>query len=68
MEKAILNVEGMSCVHCVNAISKAVGALDGVSEVNVDLEKKTVLVKFDDAKVTIDTIKDEIEDQGYDVV
>jgi len=30
IQKIILNVEGMSCEHCVNRIKKAVGALDGV--------------------------------------
>lgn len=68
MEKVMLNVEGMSCSHCENAIKKAVGALDGVNEVNVDLNGKSVTVEYDAAKVTIDQIKFEIDDQGYEVV
>jgi len=68
MEKTVLNVEGMSCSHCENAIKKAVGTLDGVSAVTVDLERKTVTVEYDSAKVSIDKIRSEIEDQGYDVV
>lgn len=68
MEKIVLNVEGMSCSHCENAIRKAVGALDGVSEVMVDLAGKTVTIHCDPAKVTSDRIRSEIEDQGYDVV
>lgn len=68
MEKVTLNVNGMSCSHCENAVKKAVGALDGVSEVIVDLQGKTVEVAYDASKVTIDNIKSEIDDQGYDVV
>ncbi len=68
MEKTMLKVEGMSCSHCENAIKKAVGALDGVSSVTVDLKGKTVTVEYDGTKVSLDKIKNEIEDQGYEVV
>ncbi|HHY82787.1 MAG TPA: copper chaperone CopZ [Clostridiales bacterium] len=68
MERTVLKVEGMSCSHCENAVKKSVGALDGVSAVTVDLKGKTVTVDYDSSKVTIDRIKAEIEDQGYDVV
>lgn len=63
-----LNVEGMSCMHCVNAVKKSVGELPGVSKVNVDLENKKVNVEFDEAKVKLDAIKEAIEDAGYEVV
>jgi copper chaperone len=68
MESVTLNVEGMSCEHCVKAVNKAVGGLAGVSGVDVSLEKNTVTVTFDSGKVTLDKIRSEIEDQGYDVV
>ncbi|CDZ23983.1 hypothetical protein CCDG5_0857 [[Clostridium] cellulosi] len=64
----VLNVNGMSCSHCVNAVKTAVGGLDGVDNVVVDLEGKTVTVEFDAEKLTVDDIKNAIEDQGYDVV
>lgn len=66
-ETKTLNVEGMSCSHCENAVKKSVGALDGVSNVSVDLKGKKVTVEFDSEKVTLDNIKDAIEDQGYEV-
>ena len=68
MEKQVLKVEGMSCSHCENAVKKAVGALDGVGSVAVDLAGKTATVEFDAVKVNIAEIKNAIEDQGYDVV
>jgi len=68
MEKTKLAVEGMSCEHCVNAITKAVKALPGIAKVAVDLEAKSVVVEYDSSKTPLDKIKAEIEEQGYDVV
>ena len=67
MEKVTLNVEGMSCGHCVKAVENSVGGLNGVASVKVDLENKKVDVEFNQAEVTLDTIKETIDDQGYDV-
>ncbi|MDR4937978.1 copper chaperone CopZ [Rossellomorea marisflavi] len=68
MEQITLNVQGMSCNHCVNAIEKNVGGLDGVKKVNVSLADAKVEVEFDNAVVGLDEIKETIDDQGYDVV
>lgn len=67
MENSILKVDGMSCEHCVKAITKAVGALPGVSDVAVDLKAKTVTVEHDQT-LPVDKIKYEIEEQGYDLI
>lgn len=67
-ETKVLNVNGMSCEHCVRAVKGAVGALDGVDRVDVDLKGKKVTVEFAGDKVSAAAIKDAIEDQGYDVV
>ena len=68
MEKKVLNVEGMSCSHCVNAVTKALTALGGVSSVDVSLENKTVAVDYDADKVSLDAIREAIEEEGYDVI
>jgi len=68
MEKTALKVEGMSCEHCVNAITKAVGGLPGVANVAVDLSGGTVAVEYDPATNSLEDIKNEIDDQGFDVV
>ncbi|MDR7811067.1 copper chaperone CopZ [Lacrimispora sp.] len=68
MAKSIINVDGMACEHCVKAITNAVGALSGVSGVSVDLEAKTVTVDHDPDQASVDKIKAEIEDQGYDII
>ena len=63
----VLKVEGMSCQDCVNSINKAVGELNGVEKVSVDLKGKTVSVDYIQDQVGLDRIKDVIEDQGYEV-
>ncbi|WP_316274093.1 copper chaperone CopZ [Bacillus halotolerans] len=67
MEQKTLQVEGMSCQHCVKAVETSVGELDGVSDVHVNLEAGKVDVTFDAGKVSVKDITDAIEDQGYDV-
>lgn len=67
MEKVTLNVQGMSCGHCVKAVEGSVGKLNGVSTVKVDLENGKVDVEFDANAVTLEAIKETIDDQGYDV-
>jgi len=67
MEKIKLNVLGMSCSHCVNAVTKAVMALAGVTKVDVDLDAKSVAIEYEAGKSTPADFKAAIEDQGYDV-
>ncbi|KGR78229.1 copper chaperone CopZ [Ureibacillus manganicus] len=68
MENVTLNVQGMSCGHCVKAIEGSVGTLEGVNEVKVNLEAAQVEVSFNESQVSVDKIKETIDDQGYDVV
>ncbi|MCK2007618.1 MULTISPECIES: copper chaperone CopZ [Bacillaceae] len=67
MEKMTLNVKGMSCGHCINSIEGNVGELSGVTTVKVNLDSGTVSVVFNPNEVSIDKIKETIDDQGYDV-
>ncbi len=67
MTRLVLKVEGMSCSHCENRVKKAVGALSGVSGVDVNLAEKTVTVQLDPAAVSEKQIRDTIQDQGYEV-
>lgn len=68
MENTTLQVKGMSCDHCVKAVEGSVGKLSGVESVKVDLKAESVNVKFNPELVTLDQIKETIDDQGYDVV
>jgi len=67
MKNITLNVQGMSCGHCVNSIEGSVGQLEGVSQVNVKLDVAQVEVTFNESQVSLDKIKETIVDQGYEV-
>lgn len=67
METVVLNVKGMSCGHCVKAVEGSVGALNGVEQVTVNLENGQVNVAFNSSKISLNEIKEAIDDQGYDV-
>lgn len=67
MQRVTLQVQGMSCNHCVQAVEENVGNINGVQSVHVLLEEGKVDVTFDEAKTNVDEIKQTIEEQGYDV-
>lgn len=66
MSSIILKVEGMSCNHCVNTVEKAMKELGAEGKVN--LASKLVEVEYDESKLSVEAIKEAIEEQGYDVV
>ncbi|NUM40767.1 MAG: heavy-metal-associated domain-containing protein [Leptospiraceae bacterium] len=67
MKTLELNVNGMSCGHCVNTITKSLKALSGVKEVDVSLPNKKVSVSFEENTVQVEKIKESIVDAGYEV-
>ena len=68
MANQTLNVEGMTCDHCVQTIKEAVNNLVGISRVAVDLENKQVAVEYDKALVKLDSITDKIVEIGFEVI
>lgn len=66
MANVTLNVEGMSCGHCVNSVEKALKEIGANGR--VDLGAKQVEVTYDETKLNLDAVKEAIEEQGYDVV
>lgn len=63
MEK-ILNVEGMSCNHCVASVRKALEGLEGVREADVNLEDKKARVELD-KDLADETLIKAVEDAGF---
>jgi len=67
MQQAILQAPEIHCDHCKMSIEGAVGALPGVSSVEVAIADATVEVTYDDNTTDLDAIKHTIEEQGYAV-
>ena len=60
-----LNISGMSCSHCVNAVNQALGRLQGVSIESVRIGRADL--RFDEAVVKPEQITAAVEDAGYAV-
>ena len=60
----VFNVQGMSCGHCVKAVTQALQAKDPAASVRVDLAAKEVGVE---SALTADQVIAAISEEGYDV-
>jgi copper ion binding protein len=63
MNTTTYQVTGMTCGHCVQAVTTEVSAIDGVTEVQVDLESGRVEVTGED--VTEDAVRAAVDEAGY---
>lgn len=63
---AKIQVNGIQCDMCVETIEKAVGSLDGVQKVKVDLDAKAATIEYMPTKLTQSRIEDVIAGIGYD--
>jgi copper ion binding protein len=63
----VLQIDGISCEHCVTSITNGVKELPGVSDVSLSLENKTAHVSFTEDQSTKKEIIRVIEDLGYKI-
>ena len=66
MDSAVISVTGMTCAHCVRAVSEEIGALAGVTGVDVNLDTGEVRVTGEplpDARA----LSAAVADAGYQV-
>lgn len=68
MEQTVtIPVYGMSCEHCVKAVTDAINALKGVKNVEVSLEGKNAKVVYDDELTRVSELESAIIEEGYQV-
>jgi mercuric ion binding protein len=60
-----LSVPGMTCAACPITVKKALTKVEGVSQVDVTLEKREAVVTFDDARADTQKLTKATEDAGY---
>ena len=63
--EVVLDVEGMTCDGCENAIKAGVETLDGVDAVESSFEEGWTKVKFDQSLTSVEAIEGKITDTGY---
>ena len=64
----VLNVEGMTCQHCVDTVTETVSKITGVKNVTVNLEEKNVNIEFEESQTQLDIISNQIIEAGFEVV
>lgn len=65
--ETILSIEGMSCENCEKHVADGILEVEGVESVEVSLDEKKAVVQHDKS-VTLEMLKEAVEDVGYDVV
>jgi copper chaperone len=59
------SVSGMTCGHCVQAVTTEVSAIEGVTDVAVDLESGTLTVT---GEATQEQVAEAVDEAGYALV
>lgn len=70
MQKAIIQLETLTCPSCMKKIENGVKSLDGVDKksIKVLFNSSKVRVEYDDEKVSIKDIENVIDKLGYEVI
>lgn len=63
---ATYGVVGMSCQHCVDAVTAELGRLTGVEQVTVDLAAGAVTVASD-GPLSLDDVRAAVDEAGFDL-
>lgn len=64
--RTTINVVGMSCGHCVDAVTAELTAIDGVVGVDVDLDAGAVTYEAD-RPITDDAVAAAIDEAGFEL-
>jgi len=65
METITFSVPGMTCGHCVTAVSEELRAVAGVTGVTVDLETKAVVVEG--IELDLGALSAAVDEAGYEL-
>lgn len=63
MERVTVQIDGMSCGHCVAAVRRALRALPGVDVEQVEVGSATIA--YDPGAVSLNRIQDAVRAEGY---
>jgi copper chaperone len=66
MEQAVVKVGGMTCSGCVRSVTNVLQALPGVETAQVSLEQGAANISFDPQQIDVATLRQAIEDAGFE--
>jgi copper chaperone len=67
MATTVLSVPDISCEHCERTITGALQPVEGVQAVSVDIPARTVHVEYDPAQVSVERMKEILQEEEYPV-
>ena len=67
MDRHTYTVNGMTCAHCVMSVTEEITAIDGVTDVAVDLPTGAVAVTSD-RPLDEEQVRAAVEEAGYELV
>ena len=65
MKEITINIEGMSCQHCVMRVKKAIEGLAGISDLSVEVG--SAHLTFDESKIQQADIENAVVKAGYKI-
>ncbi len=68
IKNLVLSVDGMKGTQCEHTVKSALGGLEGIRKVEVDVPGKTVAISLDPSAVTENQIVNVIQNQGYRII
>jgi copper chaperone len=65
MTTTTLKIDGMTCGHCVAAVTRALESAEGVASATVDLQAGRAVVEYDETRTRPDVLTSVVMDEGY---
>lgn len=67
MIQTTLKVPDIVCGGCAASIENALGVIEGVGQIAVDVENKTIAVEHDERKISRTQIAEKLDDIGFPI-
>lgn len=69
MTTTVYTVTGMTCNHCVHAVTQEVSGIDGVTEVTVELkpQEESLVTVISESPLGEDVVREAVDEAGYEL-
>ena len=64
-EEATLKIPALHCSSCAGTVTRHVKAIGGVSDIDIDTESKLVHLTYDESKVSLDQVREALDEIGF---
>lgn len=70
MTSTTYTVRGMTCGHCVTAVTEEISAIPGVSEVSIELVEggDSAVIVASDAELELEAVRAAVDEAGYELI